>query len=575
MGTSAALLLLLGLFTFLPNCATRIEASPHSINSIRNKIPEKQPYRTSYHFQPLQNWMNGPMYYKGVYHLFYQHNPYAATFGDTMVWAHSVSYDLINWIHLNNAIEPSEPYDINSCWSGSATILPDEKPVIMYTGIDYNKHQVQNIAMPKNISDPFLREWVKHSQNPVITPPSGVEVDNFRDPTTAWQGKDGKWRIVICGQEGDEGKATLFKSDDFVNWKVDPVPFYASNNTGVCECPDFFPVSLNGTNGVDTSVQNPSVRHVMKIGYLRKAHDYYFLGTYFPDREKFIGDTTFTGTSLDLRYDYGKSYASKSFFDYAKNKRILWGWVNESDTAQDDIEKGWAGVQSIPRQVWLDHKSGKQLIQWPIEEVEKLRREKISIIGEKLASGAILEVSGVTASQADVEVLFEFHDLENAESLDPNGVDPQQLCSEEYASRNGTIGPFGISALASTDLREQTTIFFRLYKAFNNYVGLMCSDQSRSSLRKDLDKTTYGTFFDLDPNFKTIALRSLIDHSIIESFGQGGRVCITSRVYPSLAIGKEAHLFVFNKGTQSVLISKLNAWSMKKAEIGPSEKYKL
>ncbi|KAK7351277.1 hypothetical protein VNO77_10598 [Canavalia gladiata] len=570
-------LLLLGLFTFLQNTGFGIQASPHSINSPKYMIPEKQPYRTSYHFQPPLNWMNGPMYYKGVYHLFFQHNPYAATFGDNMVWGHSVSHDLVNWIHLNNAIEPSEPYDINSCWSGSATILPNEKPVIMYTGIADNKHQVQNLAMPKNLSDPFLREWIKHSQNPVITPPSGAEVDNFRDPSTAWHGRDGKWRVIMGAQKGDEGKAILYQSEDFINWKVDPSPFYASDNTGVCECPDFFPVSINGTNGVDTSVQNPSVRHVIKIGYLRRQHDYYFLGEYLYDQDKFIADAKFTGTSLDLRYDYGKFYASKSFFDYAKNRRILWGWVNESDTSQDDVMKGWAGVQSIPRQVWLDNESGKQLIQWPIEEVEKLRGNKVSFNGEKLVSGSILEVSGITASQADVEVVFEIPEVESAESLDVEEVDPQLLCGEEYASRSGRIGPFGLSALVSYDLREQTAVFFRIYKASNKYRGLMCSDQSRSSLRKDLDKTTYGTFFDVDANLRRISLRSLIDHSIIESFGEGGRVCITSRVYPSIAIGEETRLYVFNNGTESVLISKLNAWSMKKAEIGhhKSESYSL
>lgn len=61
-------------------------------------------------------------------------------------------------------------------------------------------------------------------------------------------------------------------------------------------------------------------------------------------------------------------------------------------------------MQAIPRQVWLDNKSGKQLIQWPIEEVEKLRGKKISINGEKLVSGSILEVSGITASQVSKEV---------------------------------------------------------------------------------------------------------------------------------------------------------------------------
>ncbi|CAK8569856.1 unnamed protein product [Lathyrus sativus] len=59
-----------------------------------------------------------------------------------------------------------------------------------------------------------------------------------------------------------------------------------------------------------------------------------------------------------------------------------------------------------------------------------------------------------------------------------------------------------------------------------------------------------------------------IDRSIIESFGDGGRACITSRVYPLYAIEKDAHLFAFNDGSQSVVISQLNAWSMKQAEFG-------
>ncbi|XP_061351070.1 beta-fructofuranosidase, insoluble isoenzyme CWINV1-like [Gastrolobium bilobum] len=548
-------------------------ASPHSINSIKYSVPEKQPYRTWYHFQPPQNWMNdpnGPMYYKGVYHFFYQYNPDGPTFGNKMVWAHSVSYDLINWIHLNNVLVPSEPYDIKGCYSGSATILQGEEPIMLYTGIDVNKHQLQNLAIPKNLSDPYLREWTKHPQNPVMTPPSGVEANEFRDPSTAWKGKDEKWRVVIGAQNGVEGKVILGQSEDFVNWTVDPNPFFASDKTGVCECPDFFPVSINSTNGVDTSVQNPSVRHVLKISSIRRQHDYYFIGKYDSDQDNFIPDNKFTGTSLDLRYDYGNFYASKSFFDYAKNRRILWGWVQESDTTQDDIEKGWAGLQSIPRQVWLD-KSGKRLMQWPIEEVEKLRDKQISLTGEKLFGGSIIEVSGITASQVDIEVLFELPELESAEWLDPSEVDPYLLCSEEYASRSGVIGPFGLLALASEDLTEQTAIFFRIYRAPNKYVCLMCSDQSRSSLRQDLDKTTYGTMFELDPSLKTISLRSLIDRSIIESFGEEGRVCITSRVYPSLAVDKDSHLYVFNNGSQSVVISILNAWNMNQAKFGHKE----
>ena len=76
-------------------------------------------------------------------------------------------------------------------------------------------------------------------------------------------------------------------------------------------------------------------------------------------------------------------------------------------------------------------------------------------------------------------MLFKLPEMGNTEEIDPTKVDPQILCSEEYTSQRGTIGPFGLSALASEDQIEQTALFFRIYKASNKYIGLMCSDQSR------------------------------------------------------------------------------------------------
>lgn len=102
----------------------------------RNLEEQQQSYRTGYHFQPPKNWMNdpnGPVYYKGVYHLFYQYNPYSAEWGN-ITWAHSVSQNLVDWIHLEHALNPTDPYDFNGCWSGSVTMLPGEIPTILYTG---------------------------------------------------------------------------------------------------------------------------------------------------------------------------------------------------------------------------------------------------------------------------------------------------------------------------------------------------------------------------------------------------------------------------------------------------------
>jgi sucrose-6-phosphate hydrolase SacC (GH32 family) len=49
------------------------------------------------------------MYFNGFYHLFYQYNPKGAVWGN-IVWAHSVSKDMINRKSLDPAIYPTKPF---------------------------------------------------------------------------------------------------------------------------------------------------------------------------------------------------------------------------------------------------------------------------------------------------------------------------------------------------------------------------------------------------------------------------------------------------------------------------------
>ncbi|CAI9099233.1 OLC1v1036018C1 [Oldenlandia corymbosa var. corymbosa] len=465
-----------------------------------------QPYRTGYHFQPPKNWMNGPMYYNGVYHLFYQYNPQGATWaGGFLSWGHSVSYNLVDWIHLEPALDPTDAFDINGCWSGSATILPDGTPVILYTGSDSEKRQVQNLAFPKNASDPYLSEW----------------------------GPDGKWRVIIGCELSGYGAAVLYLSEDLVNWTKSHRPFYSTKRAKWWECADFFPVNVNGNNGLDTYVIDGNIKHILKASF--NNSDYYVIGTYEPEIDQFVADDgieDFLDDNVDLRYDYGMFYDSN--------------------------------VEAI-----LLDEGGKQLLQWPVREIETLRTKKISIQNYEVKGGAAFEKTGVTASQADIEVSFHLPNLDDTELLHPEWRDPQVLCSRKNASAGGKVGPFGFMVLASSDLTEHTDIFFRIYNKGNyEYVVLMCSDQTRSSLREGVGKSTFGAFLNVDPT-QNISLRSLIDHSIVESFGGGGKSCITARVYPQLAVGNEAHLYVFNYGSESVVISNLSAWSMKSAELLP------
>ncbi|KAL9671865.1 hypothetical protein QQ045_009438 [Rhodiola kirilowii] len=531
----------------------------------------KQPYRTGYHFQPPKNWMNdpnGPLVYKGIYHLFYQWNPNGSVWGN-IVWAHSTSTDLVNWIPHKPAIFPTQQADINGCWSGSATILRGKKPAILYTGINPENQQVQNLAIPKNSSDPFLVEWVKSPKNPLMAPTSQnkINASSFRDPTTAWLGHDGLYRTIIGSKRDRVGLAIMFKSIDFVHWVEARKPLHSVANNGMWECPDFFPVLKKGYNGVNTSTVGSSVKHVLKVSLDETRHDTYSIGKYDTVNDKYVPDEGSIESDAGLRYDYGKFYASKTFYDSLKQRRILWGWINESSSTADDIKKGWSGVQAIPRSVWLDN-SGKQLIQWPISEIETLRTDQVNLTRKVLNPASVFPISGITASQADVEVSFKVKtQLKKAEKLDPSWTNPQLICSQKGASKKGALGPFGLLILASDDLQEYTAVYFRIFKAKNKFVVLMCSDQSSSSLNNDNDKTTYGAFLDVDPHLEELSLRTLIDHSIVESFGGKGKVCITSRVYPTKATGNYAKLYAFNNGTQSIEISEINAWSMERAQL--------
>lgn len=536
----------------------------------RNLEEQQQSYRTGYHFQPPKNWMNdpnGPVYYKGVYHLFYQYNPYSAEWGN-ITWAHSVSQNLVDWIHLEHALNPTDPYDFNGCWSGSVTMLPGEIPTILYTGGDLKNQQVQNLAVPKNLSDPYLREWEKSNQNPLLTPGNDIEPNFFRDPTTAWLGQDKQWRVVIGSQINGYGTALLYRSTDFLKWTRAQSPLHFSNKTGMWECPDFFPVSIYGKNGLDTSVQGEAIKHVLKASF--NNHDYYIIGAYDSNTDNFVVDTDFMDDNMKLRYryDYGVFYASKTFYDGANKRRILWGWVTETDAKSDDIKRGWSGLQSFPRSIWLD-RTGKQLLQWPITEIEKLRSKEVNLQNKEIKGGTTFEIKGITASEADVEVSFHLPNLDDAEFLDSEILDPQLLCNKNNASTGGIIGPFGLLVLASKNLTEYTAIYFRIYKSHGDYVVLMCSDQSRSSLAIQVDKTNFGAFVDIDPR-ENISLRSLIDNSIVESFGGEGKACMTARVYPKVAIDDDSsYLYAFNYGKESVTIKNLSAWSMKRAQIFP------
>ncbi|KAL5757510.1 hypothetical protein ACOSP7_020121 [Xanthoceras sorbifolium] len=448
----------------------RYQTSPKHLHT----SPVNQAYRTGYHFQPPKNWING----------MYRHN--------------------IFFFGPGPAIFPSQQADIKGC--------------------------CPNLAMPKNLSDPYLTEWIKYQKNRVMAPTSKKKINasSFRDPTTAWLGPDKMWRVLIGSR----------------HWTLSGKPLHSAEGIGMWECSDFFPVKTDGNKGLDSSARGEKVKHVLENNLDETKHDYYTIGTYDVVKDKYFLDKDMIEGDSGLRYDYGKFYASKTFFDSEKQRRFCGVGLMNHQASRMMFKR------AIPKNIWLD-KSGKQLLQWPINEIEKLRGNQVKWPSKILEGGSMLEVIGVTAGQKCLKKSGTIHNCFAAKKCSPSGV----------------LGPFGFLTFASNTLSEYTAVFFRINKHHNKHKVLMCSDQSRSSLNKHNDNTTYGVFVDLDPAHEQLSVKSLIDRSIVESFGGGGKAVITSRVYPTQAIDNQIKLFVFNNGTSRVKIAHLNTWSMKKAQI--------
>ncbi|TVU01205.1 hypothetical protein EJB05_53332, partial [Eragrostis curvula] len=507
--------------------------------------------RTGFHFQPQKNWMNGPVYYKGWYHLFYQYNPEGAVWGN-IAWGHAVSRDLIRWQHLPLAMVPDQWYDINGVWTGSATVLPDGQLAMLYTGSTNESVQVQCLAVPSDpIGDPLLINWTKHEANPVMYPPPGVGDRDFRDPTSAWfDPSDNTWRIVIGSKDDADhaGIAIMYKTKDFVNYELMPGVLHRVPGTGMWECIDFYPIN----NGDDAAMM-----HVMKASMDDDRHDYYALGRYDAAANTWtpVDPDNDLGTIGGLRYDWGKFYASKTFYDPAKRRRVLWGWVGETDSERADVAKGWASLQSIPRTVLLDTATGskQQLIQWPVEEVETLRTNATDLSGVTIQPGSVVPLNLHGATQLDIIAEFEIIDRHAVAAIEE---DDYNCSTSGGAAGRGALGPFGLLVLADRHRHEQTAVYFYVSARDRDQQIRVhfCHDESRSSRANDIVKRVVGSVVAVDQpaeedQLMRLSVRVLVDHSIVESFAQGGRSVVTSRVYPTEAIYAAAGVFLFNNAT--------------------------
>lgn len=306
-----------------------------------------QAYRPQIHFSPAQNWINDPngmVYDNGVWHLFYQYNPYGNDWGN-MSWGHATSSDLVHWSEQAVALTKSSIGDI---FSGSCVIDKDntagfgkDAMIAVYTG--NGNRQQQGIAYSVDGGKTFTQ----YASNPVI---ANTTMADFRDPKVFWHDNSSQWIMVLA--RGNSHAVDIYGSADLKKWTFLSSFTSAVERTrkGQWECPDLFPLSFGGKEKWVMLVSvNPG-------GPTNGSGTMYFVGDF--------DGTTFSADPLDypLWIDCGMDNYAGVTWSNAGDRRILIGWMNNWLYAGSVPCSPWRSAMTLPRELSLVDIGGKPVL---------------------------------------------------------------------------------------------------------------------------------------------------------------------------------------------------------------------
>ncbi|WP_405639571.1 GH32 C-terminal domain-containing protein [Streptomyces sp. NBC_00019] len=263
-----------------------LSAAPLAPQAVAADTPShSETYRPQFHFTPDKNWMNDPnglVYFKGEYHLFYQYNPGGNSWGD-MSWGHAVSKDLVHWKELPLALSHD---DNEMVFSGSAVVDRDnttgfgtkKNPAMVAIYTSSNKAtgvQAQSLAYSTDRG----RTWTKYQGNPVID----IGSKDFRDPKVQWYAPTKSWLMTVSMSA--EHKVRFYSSKNLKDWKLQSEFGPAGATGGVWECPDLFPLAVDGDK---KKIKWVLVVNINPGGIAGGSAAQYFVGDF--DGKKFTAD---------------------------------------------------------------------------------------------------------------------------------------------------------------------------------------------------------------------------------------------------------------------------------------------
>lgn len=472
-------------------------------------------YKPAYHFTADSNWINDPnglVYYEGQYHLFYQYNPFGSKWGH-MSWGHSVSTDLLHWKTLPVALfeeKNKNDMDTTMIFSGSAVVDKNNsggfgtegKPsmVAIYTSFVHNNQKA--IAQHQSIAYSNDRgiTWTKYTGNPVLD----IKSPEFRDPKVSWYEPQQKWVMVVS--KPDEHETWFYESKNLKNWSFLSKWGKTGDTARVWECPDLIELNVEGTSQKKwVLISSAGHPNLSSVGMQ------YFIGDF--DGKKFTAAENYLSpVYLDFGKDY---YAAVSFNDAPGSRKIMVGWLNNWDYA-NDIPTGnvWRGAFSIPREIKLIKWGNDfKLIQQPVAELNAFAQEVFSL------------------NEKTVDTVFDLSFKGNAYQL-------------ELVIEPGTAKTAGINILKSKG--EETVL---KYDAGSKQFLLDRMKSGNISFNNKFPVTDKVPVVLKDGKLK---LKILVDKCIVEVFINDGETTITDLVFP---VGTDGGIQLFSDGGKSTFSS--------------------
>ncbi len=446
----------------------------------------REKYRPLYHHTPLYGWMNDPngMFYKdGVWHLYYQYNPYGSKW-QNMSWGHSTSRDLVTWEAQPTVLEPN---GLGMIFSGSAVVDKEntagfgrDAVVALYTSAD--AIQAQSVAYSTDNGATFTN----YAGNPII-----IYNRESRDPNMFWDEQNRCWVLVLASALDRE--MLIFNSTDLKEWTLTSSfgKGYGCQE-GVWECPDLMQLPIDGTNESKWVL----ICNINPGGPFGGSATQYFVGD-------FDGKTFRCDSSADTEkwMDYGKDhYATVSFSNAPDNRHTVIAWMSNWQYANDVPTMQYRSTNSIARDLSLYRAADGELYVAvrPVPEMEAIRGAAKTVKSQSVGSSP-----------------------------------------KRYALPEANDGVCEI--VATVDMRNASTAELTLSNAAGEKV-VMTLDANHDTFSMNRNESGIVNFSEHFPavtvapvhnNGKVYTLRIFVDKCSVEAFEGDGRFAMTNLVFPT------------------------------------------